>query len=399
MRGTLLLLVLSPSTLAWGQAQLSVTNEQLAQLETLRAQVANQVQLQAYDLLDELVFGWSKTPLFAVDTPVVLADVTVPLGFGSGLQALIENHFAELVTKNPGTHIQLSHCPQCTSIIVHSGSKGTIISRGVDQPEALIKAGTDSSSRHALFLDFEAEGSSLVLRARLTSLAPTLPIIAARTLSSSTSTAALLRQSAHLKSAEDARAEYVEALQSRGVIQVPLRIGVRNYAPSIELGGIGIPPLVWLQAGAEVGLTQARAWTAGVTLGATWLPEVQTGWLVQARVSRLLSGAESSLTEPDIYGFFGGSLITIQGPGSLLFRSGLTPSISDIVLAAAGIGSPETLWGALQVGVELRVKNRIALAVFAEAAPTLTGAQAIGSYLNLGILNFQSIGGDVSFCF
>jgi len=383
----------------------TVLEARRAQLEALRAEVAEQLQLQAFDLLDELVFGWTQQPVFATDTPVVLADVSVPVGFGSGLRALIENHFASVLVRNPGTHLVLAHCPECTAVVVHSTARGTVVARGVDQPEALAAAGIQTASRHALFLDFEAEGSALVLRARITSLTPALPILYAKTLSTTTSTPALLRSGDHLKSAEEARKEYLDALEGRGPVIIPLRIGVRTYAsgngaPVPGGGGIAISatPLVWLMGGAEISLTPARAWTASFSVGATWLPQIETGFMAQARIARLLTGSVSSLTHPDLYAFVGGSVTSLFGPGAALFHSG-NPDLTQVLSGVLTSVQPQSTFGGLQVGLELRAKNRIGFAVFMEALPTLNDASSIGKYVDYGILQFQAFGAEVAFCF
>jgi len=374
----------------------TVTEARRAQLESLRAQVAGQIQLQAYDLLDELVFSWMEQPVFALDTPVVLADVSVPVGFGSGLQALIENHFAALVVKNPRTRVLLAHCPQCTSVVVHSGAKGTIISRGVDEPEALSTAGALSGSRHALFLDFEVEGAALVLRARITALEPSLPIVYAKTLSTSTSSAALLRTADRLKSAAETRQEYLDALQGRSLYLVPVRIGVRSYAAG-SAQSIAIPPFLWLQVGAEAPLTQARAWTGSLSLGVSWMPQLHVGWMVQGRISRLLSGSVTSLTRPDLYGFVGGSVLSIHGLSALVFQDQVL-NLEDVTSQLLGV-DPQALFGAVQLGLELRIKNRIGASVFVESLPSMNNAPSIGRYVDLGPLQLHSLGVEVSFCF
>jgi len=374
----------------------TVTEARRAQLESLRAQVAGQIQLQAYDLLDELVFSWLEQPVFALDTPVVLADVSVPVGFGSGLQALIENHFAALVVKNPRTRVLLAHCPQCTSVVVHSGAKGTIISRGVDEPEALSTAGALSGSRHALFLDFEVEGAALVLRARITALEPALPIVYAKTLSTSTSSAALLRTADRLKSATEARQEYLDALQGRSLYLVPVRIGVRSYAAGSGQS-IAIPPFLWLQVGAEAPLTQARAWTGSLSLGVSWMPQLHVGWMVQGRISRLLSGSVTSLTRPDLYGFVGGSVLSIHGLSALVFQDQVL-DLRDVTSQLLGV-DPQALFGAVQLGLELRIKNRMGASVFVESLPSMNNAPSIGRYVDLGPLQLHSLGVEVSFCF
>ncbi len=388
---SLILAVLPTAVVA---AEPTITEAQQAQLEALRGEIAAQIQLQAYDLLDELVFGWTEQPVFALETPLVLADVSVPVGFGSGMRALIENHFAALIVKNPRTRVALTHCPQCTSVVVHSGARGTILSRGVDEPEALSKAGTLSGSRHALFLDFEIEGSALVLRARITSLEPALPIVYAKTLSTSTSSPALLRSGDRLKSAAEAHREYVDALQGRGLYQVPIRIGVRTYAAGSA--PVSATPFPWIQAGVEGSLSQARAWTGSFSVGFSWAPQLHTGWLAQGRVSRLLSGSASSLTAPDLYAFVGGSVISIHGLGAVVFQDEV-PDLNDLLSQLTGGGLSST-FGALQLGLELRLKNRIGAGVFLESMP-LMDAPAIGDFLDLGVITFRSLGVEVSVCF
>jgi hypothetical protein len=376
-------------------AESSVADAQRAQIEALRGKVATQIQLQAYDLLDELVFGWNQQPVFAVETPLVLADVSVPVGLGTGLQALIENHVVSLLAKNPRTRVYLVHCPACTSLVVHSGVKGTVISRGVDEPEALEKARTASGSRHALFLDFEAEGAALVLRARITSLERALPIVHARTLATTTASPALLRSGEHLKSAADARQEYLEALERRGSYLVPIRLGMRSYPPGPER--IALPPFVWLQAGVEGSLSQAQAWAGSLLLGASWAPQLHTGWMVQGRVARLLSGSVKSLTHPDLYVFVGGAVYYIHGQTAMLFRDQV-PNVEELINQIRAV-EPTATFGTFQVGVELRVKNRIGVAAFLETIPSLTDPPAIGSYPSPGIVTFKALGVEVSFCF
>ncbi len=395
MRFTLALMLAVLPTAAFA-ADLDTQEAQRVQLETLRAEIAGQIQLQAYDLLDELVYGWLKEPPFALQTPLVLADVSVPVGFSSGLQALIENHFTTLLIKNPSTHVTLAHCPECTSLVIHSGAKGTIVSRGVDQPEALSTAGKLSGSRHALFLDFEVEGAALVLRARVTSLETDLPIVYAKTLSTLTTSAALLRDPERLKSAAEARQEYLEALEGRGIFLVPIRIGVRTFTTKSET--LRIAPFVWLQLGIEAALSQARAWTAGFTVGLSWAPDLHVAWEAQMRVGRLISGSAVSLSRPDLYLFAGGAVISVYGRDALAFRNKIL-TIEELTALFRTPGEPNHTYGTLQLGLELRVKNRIGLVLFVESAPGINDAETVGKYLDLGPLSIHTIGVEVSFCF
>jgi hypothetical protein len=374
-------------------ADIETKDAEEEQLEEVRGDLASQIQLQAYDLLDELVYSWLQEPVFGVDTPVVLADVTVPVGFSSGLQALVENHFVSVLVKNPRTHVQLAHCPQCMELVVRSGAKGTVIARGVDDPESLSQAALASGAKHALFLDFEAEGNALVLRARLTSLEPSLPIKYAKTLSTTTASAALLRSPDRLKSAAEARKEYLDILEGKGLLLIPIRLGIRAYKAGND-AAVGAEPFIWLEAGVEASLSQARAWTASVMGGLSWAPQTHTAWMVQGRIARLM-GSVSSLSHPDLYLFAGGGVIAIYGPSALAFV-GTVPTIDD-VLSQQAMAS-HAMIGFWHIGLEVRVKNRISVIGFLESAPAVNNDQ-VGNFIDLGAIKFHTLGLEVSFCF
>jgi len=389
------LAALLASAPALAGADASATDAERLQMETLRAEIASQLQLQAYDLVDELVYGWTQRPPFGEPTPVLLADVSVPVGFGSGLQALLENHFASVILKNARSSVVLAHCPMCTELVVHSGARGTVVARGIDAPETLAAAGGLSGSRHALFLDFEVEGSALVLRARITSLERSLPIIFARTISTSTSSPALLRSPDRLKSADEARQEYLDTLQGRSPLSFPIRLGVRIYARGNN--NILAPPFPWLSGGVEAALTQARAWTASFLIGGNWMPGLGYGLMGQARLNRLITGEVASLTRPDLYAFVGLGVLSINGNAALTFASDI-PTLADLQAAALGV-DPQITFGTVQLGLELRAKNRVGVGAYVEWLPTITDAPMIGDYLNLGLIRFQSFGAEVTFCF
>jgi hypothetical protein len=366
---------------------------QQAELERARARIANQVQLAAYDLVDELVYGWTKNPVFEGPTPVVLASVTVPVGLGTGLEALLENHLADVLLANPSANVTLVHCPTCTAVVVHSGPEGTIVSRGIDDPEALLELG-GTTGRKALFVDVEAEGAFLVLRARITEITPELPIVWSHTLSTSASTPALLRQPEDLKSAADARQEYLDALHDRGPITVPLRFAIRTYAQPD--GGIGPPPFLWLESGVEVGATRSGAWTSSFLAGYSFVPQAYQGLLAQARVNRLVSGKVRSLTRPDLYVFVGAAALTVWGPATAAFQDE-TVNADEYLALNEGEG-PRTTFGTIQVGLDLRVAQRIGLSWFLESLPSLNDSSNLGTYVRVW-LPFPSMGTEVAFCF
>lgn len=368
---------------------------QRAQLERVRAQVADQVHLTAFDLVDELVFGWMTEPVFEGPTAVVLAGVSVPVGLGTGLQALIENHLTEVLLHAPTAHVQLVHCPECTAIVVHSGPEGTIVSRGFDNPRVLDTLG-GATGTHALFVDIEAEGAWLVLRARLTRLTPELPIVWSHTIATSASTPALLRQPDSLTSATAARQDYLDALQGRGPLSVPVRLVIRTYARPEDGSGTPPPPFLWLQTGVELSPTDARAWTASLVAGYSFIPQAYQGWMAQARVNRLLTGRTRSLTQPDLYGFLGAAVLNVWGPATAPFRQ--ERLTADELLTDAALEDPRTAFGTVQVGLDLRFGNRVGAAAFLETLPDLANAPNLGDYVRVG-WGWQSLGTEVTFWF
>ncbi len=372
-----------------------MTDAQVAELDRVRGEIANQVHLAAFDLIDELVYGWTKDPAFETPTAVVLAGVTVPVGLGTGLEALIENHLVDVLTQNPTTNLQLVHCPACTAVVVRSGPEGTVISRGIDDPEVLAELGA-ATGQSALFVDIEAEGAWLVLRARLTRLTPDLPIVWSHTLATSAGAPALLRQPDALKSADDARAEYLAALRDRGLFSIPARLSIRSYARP-DGNGIAPPPFVWIQSGVEMSPTDARAWTSSLMVGYSWIPQAYQGIMGQARVNRLITGRSRSLTRPDLYAFVGGSVTSVWGPATAPFSKDVLNA--DQLLAAVLLEGPRTSFGTLQVGVDLRIGNRIGTSLFLESLPDLQNSPNLGSYIGVLGLRFQSFGTEVTFWF
>ncbi len=411
------LLVLLP-----GAAADPLDDARTAELERVRTQLAGQVQLSAYDLLDELVLGWKQEPVFATPTPVVLAGLTVPVGLGTGLQALLENHLSALLTQNPDTHVQLVHCPSCTAVVVHSGPEGTVIARGIDSPSLLEELG-EGGQKHALFVDVEAEGTWLVLRARLTELNPDLPITWSRTISLSADTPAMLRQPQELKSASEAQIQYLAALQSRGPIAIPVRLSIKTFAApdddpivgndfdtydtytdtdtdtggTTSSTGIAPPPYYWVQAGVELGVNDARAWVGSFVLGYTVIPQAWQGLMGEVRMARLLTGNYRSLTRPDLYLFGGASVVTVWGPATGSFTTDALDT-EDIISSLEG-DDPRATFGTFQSGLDLRIGNRMGIATYLEFLPSFRNSNNFGAYAVILGMNIQSFGMEVSLWF
>lgn len=403
---TLLFTVLA----ADARAETPIERAQQAELDRVRAKVANEVQLHAYDLVDELVYGWTQEPVFESPTPVVLAGVTVPVGLGTGMQALVENHVAGVLLANPRTNVRLSHCPSCTQIVVQSGPEATVMSRGIDRPDLLEELGA-SGGKVALFLDIEAEGSFLVLRARLTQLSLDLPILWSRTLTTSTSTPALLRESTSLKSAEEARAEYLAALEDRGPLHLIARANVRMYKPGVQefvfndvtgqfeerTPGTPPPPFLWLQLGAEYAPTDAMDWLASLVVGGSFIPDAYQGLMLEARIDRLLTGRARHHTRPDLYLYLGSTVTTVWGPATLPFA--VEPINADVILRGSDETGPRTIFGTVLIGTELRVGNRLGVSAFLETLPSLRRSANMSDHVRVLGIGFQSLGTEVTLSF
>ena len=390
-------LVLWAPTTAHAQAQAGLEEAQRAELERARAEIADQVHLSAYDLIDELVYGLAQAPVFATPTPVVLVSVTVPVGLGTGMQALVENHVAAGLLENPTTNIQLVHCPTCTAVVVHSGKEATVVTRGYDNPEVMEKLG-ETTGQHALFIDVEAEGTWLVLRARMTKLTPELPIVWSHTVATSASTPALLRQPDDLKSASEARQAYLDALHGRGPVAIPLRFAVRTYAAPFDQRGNPPPPFIWLQTGVELGATDARAWTSSLLVGYSFVPQAYQGIMAQGRISRLLTGRTRSITRPDLYLFGGAAVMSVWGLATGSFQDEIV-NTDDIITGLEEDLEPRTSFGALHVGLDLRLGNRIGFSTFLETMPSLRRSRNMGDYLFVAGVGFQTLGTEVTLWF
>jgi hypothetical protein len=152
-----------------------------------------------------------------------------------------------------------------------------------------------------------------------------------------------------------------------------------------------------VQTGVEVSLTRARGWTASVLAGITWAPESHFGWSLHARFERLL-GLASSLTTPDVYVFVGGGLFSLYGLGALAFRN-TTPTIEELSAALLPGRQPSFTIGEFQVGLEVRIKNRLGGTFYISSAPWLDNSPSIGRLIDLGIIRFHSWGFEVTFWF
>lgn len=372
-----LIVILTLST--WQQANAREKNRNIDEstflAETTRGSVANQLHLMAADLLDELVYRWTENPIVPKETPVILLNLNVPLGLNQSFAAILEDHFIDLVHKNPQTLIRLIYCGACTALTVTSDGHQTIMGQGYDLGLPPNSLAAKNRELKALSLDFSLEGAELVLRARISSLAPQRELLAATTLATSSSSPPLLRSADHIISAQEAREEYVSILEQRPQIEVPIRMSVEflltQGSQSQGSEAIVQPPMVWLQTGIETWITRQRRWTGGVFMGVSSIPRTYDAWSLGSRVQGLL-GHSYSLSTPNFYTFLELSYYEISGVSAIYFNSDeeLTPrdiidryQDRDIPLKATG--------GRIKLGFEMRLRQFYRAEVFVETLPGL----------------------------
>jgi hypothetical protein len=373
-----------------------------AQADELRALVANRIHLRAMNLIDELILGLVETPPVEEATMIVIGDVTGPFGFGTGFDALLENHLLDRLIAHPETRLRPVLCAACRAVTVVSAAKATVMARGIDQPEALAQmASTGATS--AMFVDVEAEGTDVVVRVQMAALRPGLPIVWARTLTSSTASDALLRADERLVTAREAREEYLAALRQRGRLFPVLRFSLLQFRTNDTeqfdpLTGLFIPPsvpvapLYWISVGTELSLTNNREWLGSFVVGGSHFPGLYTGALVQARLARLVSGNVASLVWPNVYLVGGLSLMGLVGIEAVKLRettAALTTPPDQATYA----------WPSLHVGFDVRLGQRLGAALTVEQTPTLYNRPSIGVWGPGWPFHAHAIGGEVTLWF
>lgn len=355
------LLLLLSFGLSWRPEALAAINDEVL-VERARGAQAMVLQLMAADLLDELVYQWTQKPPFGESQArVVLLRISAPLGTNSVLATFLENHFFNLLTKNPATGLVPVYCGPCLSLTSYSNSQRTVIARGADLPE--LGAELKEKADYALAIDLEAEGSQLVLRSYFSSLGDN-HLVQAKALSTDTARPPALRQSMRLISVESARREYLDILADRK--RLSLHLGVRIDMIEGSSDSVISAPFIWAVLGAETYVNHRKEWLADLTLGIASLDGQYSAYQLGSRVYRHLAMDTVDLSSPDLYALAGLSYWDISGPGSLLFKNQEKLTPGDIVAATEGedaskIRSHNTT---LTLGVEARIGGFIRMGAF-----------------------------------
>ena len=323
------------------------------------------LRLMGADLVDEMVYTWTKSPPFNAMRGVVLADVSAPVGLDERFGVMVENRLYEVLQQNPGIPIALVHCSVCRQVVAKSTPKGTLLSRGIDQPEVLQSLLHSAPERLGLSMAFEAEGRELVLRAAIFELVGEQRILWAQTFATSLSARRVLREASPLVSLETARAQQNMLLHGKDSIEVTSRITLRQFNLN---GGTGqAAPLLFLEQSIEGVPSPWRNYRAGFTLGFTSVRESLEAWSAGGHIMKLMFTKTPRLGLPDLYWFFGMHYIRMRGPGALVFGA----QEIDVSRRINPTTEPKATLVTWRLGLETHMKYKLGFMAFLENIPLL----------------------------
>ncbi len=321
------------------------------------------IQIMSAELLDELVYGWTKNPPLGHRARVVLMGVSVPLGLNAQLASFIETHLTQLLIQNPQSGIIPVYCAACVALTSYSVSDKTILARGVEIPE--IAQTLKNQADFALYIDFEGQGALLVLRSYIVSLTDHR-IVHGQSLVTSSSQPPLMRPAAQLLSAEEARREYISVLEGRK--RLSLSLGLRASIIRTSNSSVMAPPFIWATFGAETFVNHRKKWLADFQFGVASLKGNHNAWQLSSRVYRHLFLEHADLITPDVYIYAGPAYWEISGAGAALFKSDQRLTPGDIAAQLSDEAQqPKAHVIGFTLGLEARVADFMRLGLFAES--------------------------------
>lgn len=374
-----------------------VSPEDVEQMEQIRKGLSASLSALSISLIDEMVYNWTQIPPFLTSTSVALVNISMPIGIGTGLEVELENHLNDIMLKNPKTNLKLVYCSLCREVLINANKTYLSISKGAENPAYLSKI---ANAKYLLFLDLEAEGSSLVLRANLVNNSEEQEIAKAWVLSTSTTKGSLLQSGDTLKSPEQLKQEYLDILRNKATFHFPIRLILRQYASSNSSPVSMSVPFLWLEGGLEIEFGLRRNMTVELNGGATTIGSNYTGWAVGFRYSNLLSSSTPSLINPDFRFIFGANVLNITGTGAMVFNDLTAKGVEDIISAYLGKDNktpkdPSATLGSFKLGLEMRAKNRYSVAFYGERLVGQNKNSAIGLYFDI----FNSFGMEIGLWF
>ena len=338
------------------------------------------IRLMGADLIDDMVFSWKQSAPVRGLTGIFLAEINAPVGLDDRFGLLVENRLYELFRQNADLPVYLVHCSVCQKLIAKSTPQGTIISRGIDQPEILQELLKTSTEHLALSLSFEAEERELVLRAHLFELTGEQRVVWASTYSTSASARRILRDASPLISLESARDQQRSLLSGRDNIELTSRLTFSQFNP--KSGSTAkILPLPLFEQSIEAVPFPSRDLRMAVTLGFTSIKDSLQGYSAGGHIAKLLMRKTPHIALPDYYFFVGGQYLRLHGPDAVQFAPNTVDALQQLNIKAEPRASV-VIW---RMGLEVHVKNRLGLMAFMGYAPVLDGQAFVEQSKLIGI--------------
>ncbi len=348
--------------------------------------VALDIRWMGTDLIDEFVHDLEMRPPFAVPTLVTLIDLNAPVGLDERFELTAENHLIDLLLTHTQTRVQLGYCAACRKFVVKSTRAGTYMGRGGDQPELLKDLSSTGGANFGLSLNFEAEGTALVLRAQIFRLTePGQPIFWSRSYSTSTASRLSLQKDDKLMSLAEAQAIQDDIIHKRDPLEWVSRVTMTMYSvsgdSSTSAGASTIAPLLFAEQSVEGVLLPRRNRRMAFTVGATSIDNSMQGFMVGGHFAQLLFRDEPSRSSPDLYFTLGFHYFRLRGPGAAPFAE----NEFDLYKLMNSSVEPRAAFVAYRLGVELYAKHRLGALFFIENSPKFDKSQIIANQKFIGI--------------
>lgn len=340
-------------------------------MERSRLTAANQIQLYAIDMIDDLIYEWMTKPPFNESTNLSLVSLDVPMGLNVRMRGILENHFYSLMAEHAEIGIKISHCRSCTQLTAYNSGKQTSYGQGYDVlPSQQLVIPKNSK---LLFLDFSVDDHYMILRAKVVNNSPEREVLYARTIVKSSSEAPLLRDNKDIVSKEEAREQYLKMLKKDYIYSIPLSLDVYSFEAADD-AAVGIIPLVWWDISVEGGASMDRTWLYSSGVAVAYLPDTYSAFRFSGRLLYRLDSGYFSMARPRSYLFSDLAFSRITGPGvaTLVDDSKLTPG-NIIANQENDTNDLETIMIGIKLGVQLRVNRLYRFSAYIQALPSEAG--------------------------
>ena len=348
-------------------------------MERSRLTAANQIQLYAVDMIDDLIYEWITNPPFNEATNLSLVSLDVPMGLNPRMKGILENHFYSLMAEHGETGIAISHCRSCTQLTAYNSGSQTIYGQGYDVlPRNKL---TLPQNAKLLFLDFSVDDHYMILRVKVVDDTPRKQVLYAKTIVKSSSEAPLLREDKNIVSKKQAREQYLKMLKKDYVYAVPLTLDVYSFEAADD-AQVGIIPMVWWDISVEGGASMDRTWLFSAGAAFAYLPDSYAAFRMSGRLLYRLDSGYYSMARPRTYLFSDLAFSRLTGPGVAVVAddSKLTP-VNIIANEENKENDLETILVGIKFGVQLRINRLYRFSAYIQTLPSENGNDNLTSDL------------------